>query len=109
MTFPFGETLTRSRPPTANREGDRDGDRDTKDYDGCAVWPTGSAENLDLRDQVDSEYTALVPDVGADILATDQVVWRGDTYDVAGRPERFRNPFNGDDPGLLVRMNRSTG
>lgn len=106
------ETLTRVRQARA-RHGDPSGTPDELTIQGCVVWPgdanaSGSNEKTDRQDTVIVGYSALLPP-GSDVLATDQLRWRGEPYEVVGQPSIYTTPFTGTDPGVLVSMRRVTG
>lgn len=106
--FAFAETLTIRRLGPRDRFGDLTSGVPDRDVDGCVVWPTGSDENTDMRDQVNAELTALLP-AGTDVKATDEILRGGEPFEVIGRPEQYRNPFTGTDPGVLINLRRTTG
>jgi hypothetical protein len=58
---------------------------------GCSVQPIPGTENLLDRDTIVSRWQMYAPD-GTDLLATDRVVFDGDTYDVDGEVQRWGFP-----------------
>lgn len=100
------ETVTRLRAAGRDRNGDPTGDPSEVNIEGCVIWPTGSSEQTFQQDTVTSDYQVLMPP-GTDVLPTDQIRWDGVVYDVDGEPGRYRNPFTGTDPGVLVTIRRA--
>ena len=80
------------------------------DVPGCAVWPTGSTEQLQGQDTVTAELTVLVP-AGAPVTvsAISKASVRGEDYEVTGAPGDWRSPFTRRRPGFEVRLTRITG
>lgn len=96
-------TIVRSTA-LADRHGDRSGSPTETPVDGCVWWPSGIGAEVTYQQQsVESDYDVLMPP-GTDVLATDQVRWDDDLYQVVGRPERYLNPFTGTDPGVVVHL-----
>lgn len=110
MDFPYGETVTRLRAgtvtdPYSGEETGQDWDAATSlEIEGCAFNPGLSSEPLqDARNAVLTRPEVYAP-AGSDILAGDRLVVRGDTYSVEGRPQDWRSPFTGWEPGLVVAL-----
>jgi hypothetical protein len=79
-------TITIVRPPKPGPNGDPiPGTGSSTDVGGCSVQPRVSTEATDGRDTIITGLIAYVP-AGADILSTDQIVFRGVTYAVDGDP-----------------------
>lgn len=74
----------------------------------CAFDPGGTFEVLGGRTAVITRPTLYLPP-GADLHATDQVVVRGDTYTVGGKPAVWTNPFDGATKGVVVPLEEVTG
>lgn len=110
MPLPFGETLTVLRSTGVDGNGDPlPGSAASTTVDGCAVWPRGtSTETVAGQDTVIIGYSALLPPA-TDVLATDQIQWAGDLYEVEGEPGRYQSPLTGTQPGILVALRRVTG
>lgn len=109
MTFPYGETVTRQRgvavtdPYSGEATGTSWTTPDELDIDGCGVADGGSLEPLEnARNAVDSDFDVIMPS-GSDVLATDRLVVRGLTCEVAGRPFDWSSPLTGWQPGMVVR------
>lgn len=109
MTFAFGQTVTivRGGAVTFPTMGDLPSTTST-DVDNCATWPAQSNELIFGQDTVTWNLELVVP-AGTDLLATDQVVISGVTYDVVGQPMDWRSPFTGWAPGRQVHLQTSTG
>lgn len=58
---------------------------------GCSVQPLTGPEVIVGRDTIVSRWQIFAPP-GADLLATDRVVYAGDTYDVDGEVQRYDFP-----------------
>jgi hypothetical protein len=43
------------------------------------------------------------------VAATDQVIVRGQRFDIQGTPAEWRNPFTGSRPGWEIRLKAMTG
>jgi hypothetical protein len=105
------ETLTRVRPSARDGNGDPVAAPAELVIVGCVVWPVTAAtgaEKTSGQDTVIVGYAALLPP-GSDVVATDQLRWRGLDYDVTGEPGVYATPFTGTDPGVHVSMRRVTG
>lgn len=80
-------------------------------FPGCVVFPGPSSEEVARAATVVIEYTVLVPDVLADILAEDEIEWDqepGVWYPVEGKPGRWHF-LDGQGAGLEVRLRGATG
>lgn len=109
--WPAGETVTvlRAGDPTQDPYGNDVPGPDTEtDYDGCAVWPRVSSEDVQARDQVIDGLYVLFP-AGADVLATDRVRARGQVYLVDGEPGLYESPLTGTALGPQVSLTRIAG
>lgn len=111
--FPFGFDVTVQRPGGFDRSGKPLPSVDHT-VSGCAAAPAGSTEYVNGVSTVIDKDTLYAPP-GADIKATDLVVVPAGqaidpgTYNVDGRAQQYVNPFTGDAPGTVVRLNRGTG
>jgi len=111
LRFPYGETVTIRTPaveadPYSSEPGTPAEDIDV---DGVAVEPRPSSEPVqDARNSVVSGFTLYFP-AGTPVSAAQQVIVRGDVYDVLGQPAEWRNPFTGWDPGVVVQVGRTEG
>jgi len=111
VSFPSGEVATVLRASTSTQDpyGNDVPRSDTEtDYPGCAVWPRVSSEDVQARDQVIEGLYVLFP-VGADVLSTDRVRVRGETYLVDGDPGIYRSPLTGTKIGPQVSLTKVTG
>lgn len=111
VNFPAGETATvlRAGPTTRDPYGnDVPGPDTATDYEGCAVWPRISSEDVQARDQVIEGLYVLFP-TGADVLSTDRVRVFGTVYLVDGDPGLYRSPLTGTTLGPQVALTKVTG
>lgn len=108
--LPYGETVTilRMAPPVFPTLGNKTTPAVASTIDGCAFWPTTTAELIFGQDTVTWDASALLPP-DTDIEATDQVQVRGQLYDVVGQPQFWRNNFTGREPGYLVQLKAASG
>lgn len=75
----------------------------------CAFAPRTSNENNDRANTVVADAELYVPP-WAGIKASDEVeLADGTKWEVAGRPENWRSPFTGWQPGDVVALTRVTG
>lgn len=75
---------------------------------GCAVWPTGSTEEVQGQDQTSERVTVWFP-YGTEVLSTDQVLVRGLEYEVIGLPSAWASPVTATRAGVEVRLERVRG
>lgn len=119
VNFANGETVTRLRAvliadpystdDTQAAWDDTDNPPDALEIDGCGFNPGSSTEPLqDARNAVVTRPEVYAPS-GADVLAGDRLVVRGDTYEVFGNPGDYRSPFTGWAPGLAIPLQRVEG
>ena len=116
MNIPYAETVTVVRM-IAGRHGDRT-QGESHDVTGCAVYPRatkastnvtrGGNESLVAEDLVEFGLAVLMPP-GSDVLATDQVIVRGTTYEVDGKPADWWSPISNFNPGREVLLKQETG
>jgi len=74
----------------------------------CAVWPTGSTEQIQGQDQTSENLTVWMP-YGTEVRETDRCRVRGLVYDVQGVPSSWASPFTGTRAGVEVRLTRVRG
>lgn len=110
MDFPYGETVTRLRatavtdPYSGEATGEDWTTPSTLTIDDCAFNPGVSSEPVqNARNAVLTRPEVYAP-AGSDILSGDRLVVRGDTFEVQGRPQDWRSPFTGWEPGLVVPL-----
>jgi len=108
-----GETVTvrRGTQTATGRRNDTTTDwTDPAEHDepGCLIAPGASAENHDGRDGVTVDLVIYMP-AGADVLAADRLLVRGDLYDVDGEPAVWTSPDHPHIDGVVVGANRSEG
>lgn len=109
MTFPFGRTVTRIRPPERDKHGDPvEGLPSELSIPDCALAPRSSSEDDDAANTVIVGATLYAP-YDADILPADRIRDGDDVYEVEGEPGRWENPLTGDRPGMEVALRRYRG
>lgn len=97
------ETVTVVRPPARDTFGDAlPGTEASTDLPGCLVAPGGSGEQNSGANQVTTDATVYAPP-GADILATDRLLVRGQLHEVVGQPQQWTGY------GLVIDVRRITG
>jgi hypothetical protein len=76
-----------------------------------AFAPEGSTELIQGQDTVISNLTIYLSPDSPVPVATDKVrrELTGETFDIDGQPAVFVNPFTGDQPGAVLRLERVTG
>lgn len=106
MALPFSVSLTIVRK-SVDRYGDTTANS-THNIDGCVVWPVSTTEVGGNQDVVTWQYIAIVP-VDSDVLATDDVLYLGDSYSIVGHPTSWRSVFTGKQPGIELHLTAVTG
>lgn len=108
--YPLGETVVLLRQTQSGRDSHGNPVWSTIEHpvEGCAVWPTGSTEQVQGQDQTSERLTVLAP-YGTDVNAIDQVRVRGLVYEVEGLPSSWRSPLTGTRAGVEVRLERVRG
>lgn len=103
-----GHTITVVRAAAPGPDGDPvPGAGSRTDVEGCSVQPRTSAEATDGRDTVITGLIVYVP-AGADIRATDRIVWHDGTYAVDGDPGAW-DDLDGAADHTEVLLRRVTG
>ena len=110
LPLPAGETVTRLRRTQTGRDGHGNPVWSVTEtpLSGCAVWPTGSTEQIQGQDQTSERMTVLAP-YETEVLATDQMRVRGFVYEVVGLPSSWRSPLTATRAGVEVRLERVRG
>lgn len=113
--FTHGETVTRQRgaavtdPYSGAATGLDWTTPNELDIEGCGFNPGSSSEPVqNARSAVITKPEVYAP-TDADVLPGDRLVVRGDTYEVAGRPQRWVSPFTGWAPGLVIQLDLVEG
>jgi head-tail adaptor len=106
----IGETVTLLRRGTSTRDahGNRVWTYTETDVPGCAVWPTGSTEQIQGQDQTSERLTVWFP-YGTTVNSTDRARVRGLLYEVDGLASAWASPFTGTRAGVEVRLVRVEG
>ena len=73
-----------------------------------AFAPGGSTELIQGEDVVIANPTFYLDDGMPTPAPTDAMRIRGVVYQVDGEPQGFRNPFTGETPGAVVRLESVT-
>lgn len=113
MRHPFGETV--QRIPYLGEGEDDHGNSveqfgDPISIEFVAVAPTETDESLAAGERVTDKITLYIEPTAIDhVDSRDRFVVRGDTYSVRGRFLDWRNPFDGDNPGGTIYVERVTG
>lgn len=107
-----GETIVvvRLAPGGVDQYGDPVASTESRTtVEGCALAPRMSDElNTRGRQGVIVGLTLYAPP-GADILHTDHIEARDQTWEVDGEVGDWRNPYTGEQPGLEVALKRVAG
>lgn len=110
--FPNGETVGVIRPTTTSDRYNNTtrtwGTVPTHEVAGCAFDPGGSSEENDGRTATVTTPTLYAPP-GADLDAADQVLVRGDIFEVLGVPAVWVNPFDGQTKGVVASLRKVDG
>lgn len=113
MRHPFGETV--QHIPFLGEVDDAHGNTtkswgDPLDVHFVAVAPTATEETLTTGERVTDKITLyLEPKTIDHVDPRDRFVVRGDTYSVRGSFLNWVNPFDGDNPGGTIYVERVTG
>lgn len=114
MRHPFGETV--QRIPYLGEGEDAHGNSsplfgDPISIEFVAVAPTATEETLAAGERVTDKITLYVePDSKVEnIDPRDRFFVRGDTYSVCGSFLNWVNPFDGNNPGGTIYVERVTG
>lgn len=106
MTARGVETVTRLRPSGAAGRHGAPGPRVRFDISGCHMIPRTSSEDTDRQNTVIVGYTLVAPG-GTDLQPSDQIEWRGDTYEVVGLPAAYEK--GGRAKAVIAALRRVTG
>lgn len=109
MDFPYGDTITlHSRAVTSQDAYGDDVYTSTDSTLVGAYYDAGSTEVVQGVDTVTTTPTVILP-AGTVVNPVDQITVRAVTYDVDGRPQDWRHPMTGWQPGIVVRLRGVTG
>lgn len=106
MRFPYGQTVTVTRPAERDSHGDPTGPPIPHQLPGCAIGWGETSTDHDRRETAITGLTLYCPPE-SDIRAGDRVTLPGDTttYLVDGRPLDWGpSPWTGWEPGIVVRL-----
>jgi hypothetical protein len=98
------ETIYLVTPAAAGRHGEPSGEPTRRKVEGCALYPRGSTETDGRTSTVITGMTLLAPP-GTEVHPKEHVEWRGDAYDVEGRPGPWVH-LAGDDAGVQIALER---
>lgn len=113
VRFAAGFVLTVRRYGPPDRFGHRP-PPSTFTIAGCAAAPAGSIERTGDQVLTIDADTVYAP-FDADVVPTDELVipdglpLQAGVYQVNGRPERWRSPFDGTEHGTVIRLSRAAG
>lgn len=111
--LPFGFALTVRRYGPSDKYGHRPPPV-VHTVDNCVVAPAGSTESTGDQVMTVQQDTVYAP-FSADIRPTDELVIpegqpvEAGTYQVDGKPQKWRSPFTGVSYGTVVRLTRASG
>lgn len=109
-TFPFAETFAIVTRDVTGQDGDgNDVYGDVEVSVRGAFAPEGYTELIQGQDVVIANPTIFLEDGEPTPKPTDRMRVRGDVYEIDGKPLEYRNPFSGDRPGAVVRLEKVTG
>ena len=115
MTFPHGETVTVLRRPPRSKFGDSE-HSEHHEIAGVGIDWAATDESSSSNSALDDNREAVTADVvlycpwGVDVLSSDRIeLPDGDVYSVIGKPARWKNPFTGSTPGVVVKLQRIEG
>jgi hypothetical protein len=117
VRFAYGETVTLVKTAIDPVPDDYGNDVLTKTnvtVPNCATWPRTAgnqmftSEHMQGGDQVVVGLTLVMPP-GTPVESTDQVIVRGDLYDVDGEPGIHGSPFTGFQAGIEMALKRAKG
>jgi hypothetical protein len=116
MPFGFGETVTLLKLAITGQD-DYGNDILTKTPSviaGCPTWPRSAgnqmftSEHVQAQDIVIVGLTIVFPP-GTDVHFTDQVIVRGDLYEIDGEPGIHTSPLTGFAAGVEIALKRFMG
>jgi hypothetical protein len=108
-TFPFPESAVIITQAIIGRDGDGNDVYGPAEVPVTGAFaPAGSTELIQGEDVVISNPTFYLDDGSPIPSATDSMRIRGVEYLVDGKPQAFHNPFTGDEPGAVVRLENVT-
>lgn len=105
MIFPYGQSVTVTRPAARDATGDPTGPPPSPHtLDNCAISWNETSTDHDRRTTTVTQAKLYCP-ADSDIRAGDSVrLPDGLDYLVEGQPERWKSPWNGWEPGAVVRL-----
>ena len=109
-TFPFPEQAVIVTRGVTGQDGDgNDVYGETQTPTLGVFAPEGSTELIQGQETVIVNPTFYLM-VGAPVPApTDRLMVRGQTFEIDGAPRVYHNPFTGEEPGAVLRLERVTG
>lgn len=110
LTYAFGEPASIVTRQVTGQDGDgNDVYADVDTPVTGAFAPAGSTEMVQGRQTVVSNPTFYLSPDSPVPTATARLRVRGRVYDIDGEPQLFRNPFTGDEPGAVLRLEEVRG
>ena len=112
LTFPFAESFTLISKAVTSQDSDgNDVTTATELPVTGAFAPEGSTELIQGQDTVIANPSIYLSPGSPVPAATDKIrrELTGETFSIDGAPQVFLNPFTGDQPGAVLRLERVTG
>jgi hypothetical protein len=105
VDVPFGRPVTLITRTVLGHDvdGNTTWSQSSTTYASRPAWQGNSTELIQGQDTVISQATVVLP-AGTPVQATDRVIVFGQTWEVLGSPNLFRNPWTGTDPGVVVQL-----
>jgi hypothetical protein len=109
-SFPFAEAVVIVTRSVTGQDGDGNDVYGTVEVSTSGAFaPEGSIELVQGQATVISRPTIYLSLGAPTPAASDRVRVRGQLYEIDGEPLVFLNPFTGDQPGAVLRLERVTG
>lgn len=112
LSYPFAETFTVLSSAVTGQDSYGDDVRtDTSTTTTGVFAPEGSTEVVQGRDLVINNPTVYLSADAVTPAATDRIRREstGEVFNIDGQPAVYINPFTGERPGAVLRLERVTG
>lgn len=110
MSFAFPETASIVTLAVTGTDGDGNDVRTPVEIPTTGAFaPEGSTELIQGQVMVIANPTFYLAAGAPTPAATDRLRVRGVLYDIDGEPREYHNPFTGNEPGPVLRLERVTG